>query len=66
VEGAAITVLSGSGPYPELTLFSRADGLVQMSLPEGTFRIVAMHGNQRAVAEVSGNEETQIMLDRVP
>ncbi len=62
VEGAAVTVLSGTGSYPEMTLLSQSDGIVRMSLPRGTFRVAAIRGDQRAEADVAHTGETRIVL----
>ncbi len=63
VEGAAVTVVSGAGAYPEMTLLSQSDGSVRMSLPPGTFRVAALHGQRRAEADVSDTGETHIVLE---
>lgn len=62
VEGAAVTVVSGTAGYPEMTLLSEADGIVRMSLPAGTYRVAAICGDRHVEADVAASGETRIVL----
>lgn len=62
IEGAAVTVVSGTARYPELTLLSGTDGTVRISLPPGSYRVAAICGSRHVEADVAASGETQIAL----
>lgn len=62
IEGVAVTVVSGTARYPELTLLSGTDGIVRISLLPGSYRVAAICGNRHVEADVAASGEIQIAL----
>ena len=62
LEGAFVTVISGSAPTPEITLLTDASGRVRLGLPPGTFTIQAQapDGSQATAEAVGGASPDEI------